>query len=130
MKDTTTNKNYLYFVAEDVGNAYNLWRSDGTPEGTTTLVKDTNTIGSSWLEYLTVMKDIYSNRNYLYFIENNDAGYNNIWRTGYGTPIPTPITVISPPSFGMFNNMTYYKSDSLGAGHGTMVNSRAKRRRT
>jgi ELWxxDGT repeat protein len=78
MKDTTTNKNYLYFVAEDVGNAYNLWRSDGTPEGTTTLVKDTNTIGSSWLEYLTVMKDIYSNRNYLYFIENNDAGYNNI----------------------------------------------------
>lgn len=36
-----------------------------------------------------------------------------------------------PPVIGMmFNNMTYYKSGSLGAGHGTIVNNRSKTRRT
>ena len=40
--------------------------------------------------------------------------------------ISTPTQVIGM----MFNNMTYYKSGSLGSGHGTTVNSRLKRRRT
>jgi ELWxxDGT repeat protein len=35
MKDIATNTNYLYFTANAEGDEYNLWRSDGTPEGTT-----------------------------------------------------------------------------------------------
>jgi len=44
---------------------------------------------------------------------------------GEPTISPSPIVIGM-----MFNNMTYYKSGSLGTGHGTMVNSRAKIRRT
>ena len=72
MKDISTNKNYLYLSGNGAsGNGFELWKSDGTENGTN-LVKDINN-GSkgSDPQYLTVMEDIANNKNYLYFSAND-----------------------------------------------------------
>lgn len=66
MKDIATNTNYLYFQADDGIHGLELWRSDGTATGTT-LVKNIHFQVDSNPTDLTVMKDIATDTNYLYF---------------------------------------------------------------
>jgi ELWxxDGT repeat protein len=131
MKDTETNTNYLYFAASSVENVYNVWRSDGTTEGTIFTATTSLHQGDTEPSYFNVMKDSTTNKNYLYFVDSGDSE-GNIWSL-YRLLITNSSTVsVEPvkPVIGMFNNMTYYKPGSLGAGHGTVVNSRSKTRRT
>lgn len=64
----------IYFVATDIAHGYELWRTDGTNEGTH-LVKDiyAGTISSD-IEYLLVFNDL------LYFAAT-DVNGTNLWRS-------------------------------------------------
>jgi ELWxxDGT repeat protein len=66
---------YLYFRADDGTNGTELWRTDGTPLGTT-LVEDININvgGSSYPGYFTALGD------YLYFGAADDDTSYDLWR--------------------------------------------------
>jgi len=83
-------KNYLYFRAENSSNGTELWRSDGTLNGTT-LVKNVNTAGDgvSSPSHLTVMKDTMG-KNYLYFSALSVTYGRELWRSD-GTDIGTTL---------------------------------------
>ena len=116
MEDISNNINYLYFTADDGTNGRELWRSDGTESGTT-LVKDIAD-GYSSPSYLTVMKDIANNKNYLYFSANNGTNGTELWRsdgTESGTTLLKDINAVigsSGPSYltvmeDISNNINY-----------------------
>lgn len=69
-----SNSNALLFSAQSSSNDVELWKSDGTSEGTV-LVKDINMSGSSSPENFRVVGDI------IYFFANNGVNGKELWRT-------------------------------------------------
>ncbi|MWB93683.1 T9SS type A sorting domain-containing protein [Flavobacterium sp. GA093] len=64
----------LYFIADDGVTQNELWRSDGTAEGTY-LIKNIAPVWQSYIEELTVVNDI------LFFSANSESGGAELWKT-------------------------------------------------
>jgi len=73
-----------YFVADGASNSRGLWKSDGTPAGTS-LVKDIQTgPGNGWPAQLANVDGV------LFFVANNDGGSAEPWRSN-GTEAGTTL---------------------------------------
>ena len=100
----------LYFSAYDGTNGHELWRSDGTEDGTY-LVKDISAgANSSFPRGLTIFDGT------LYFVANESTDNPGLWRsdgTEGGTEL---VTAISPSPWGteymtVFEDAIYYKAN-------------------
>ncbi len=81
----------LYFFAEDPDHVRELWRSDGTEEGTW-LVKDINTVSVSIAENLTVVGDK------LFFAETDGVNGFELWTSDGTTDGTVMVKDINPGS--------------------------------
>jgi ELWxxDGT repeat protein len=72
---------YVYFRAYDASHGWELWRTDGTPYGTT-LVSDINPAGDSWVYNFAVHNGI------IYFSADDGTHGYELWRSD-GTPAGT-----------------------------------------
>ncbi len=108
------NENTIVFFAKDNTHGVELWKTDGTSQGTQ-LVKDVKPGSgdmilsdptSSFGEKPLVHNGI------LYFKENNGTGSNHIWRsdgTAEGTYVLVSSTIFGAyPIFTVFNNQVYF----------------------
>jgi ELWxxDGT repeat protein len=105
---------WLYFRANDGTNFEELWRSDGTPGGTTELVADINPAGSSTPSELTVFNGA------LYF-RANDGNGEELWKSD-GVPVAAGGTTemvaninigggSSPSELTVFNGALYFRAN-------------------
>lgn len=85
----TAFKNVLYFQADNRGNGYELYRSDGTVAGTY-IMKDIrlNDLGTDTELAVMDMGDMIATSEALYFLAIRGSGVNALWRSD-GTPAGT-----------------------------------------
>lgn len=117
----------LYFTADDGVNGEELWKTDGTEEGTV-LVKDINPAGSSRPSRLTVFNDT------LYFSADEDGDFfdDGLWKsdgTEAGTEkinitlpfggVPSAVTVVASNNLNVFFTLDNIGKHELWASNGT-----------
>jgi hypothetical protein len=108
---------YLYFQANDGTHGYELWRTNGTAEGTT-LVKDINETGADGANGSDPIGFTPLN-GYLYFNANDDTHGNELWRTNgstttlvkdINTTIGTDGDSSSPEGFAALSGYLYFNA--------------------
>jgi ELWxxDGT repeat protein len=112
LKEFTAVGSTLFFTAYDGSNGYELWKSDGTPEGTV-LFKDIRTgSGGSYPQYLTAVGST------LFFAANDGTNGKELWKSD-GTPEGTVLVAdintgpggFFPRSLTVVGNTLYFQAN-------------------
>ncbi|AFM26137.1 calcium-binding protein [Desulfomonile tiedjei] len=94
----------LFFVANDGVHGNELWRSDGTEDGTV-MLKDINPDSSSWSDEPYGLTDVNGT---LFFVANDGIHGNSLWKSD-GTEVGTLMVKDVSPYSGLINvNGTLY----------------------